>query len=54
MVSAGHVGGTRDSASVSIAADGMSVVRAMRAVVGCVICVCVWLWTAWVEKGVSV
>ena len=40
MVSAGHVGGTRDSGIVSIAADvlGMSVVRWMRGVGG--VCYC--------------
>ena len=41
LVSAGHVGGTRDSCIVSSAADmlGMSVVRGMRGVGGvCVMC----------------
>ena len=44
MVSAGHVGGTRGSGTVSIAADvlWMSVVRGMRGVGG----VCVWLRAA--------
>ena len=47
VVSAGHeyVGGTRGSGFVSSAADvlGISVVRGIRGVVGCVKCVCVWL-----------
>ena len=48
MVSAGHVGGTCGSGSVSSAADVLWV-RGMRGVGG----VCVWLVAAWVERGVS-
>ena len=43
VVSAGHVGGTRGSGSVSSAADvlGMSVVRGMRGIGGvCEMCMC--------------
>ena len=55
VVSAGHVGGTRGSGTVSSAADvlGMIVVRGMRGVGGVVRCVCVWLGAAWEERCVS-
>ena len=51
VVSAGHVGGTRDSGTVSIPADvlGTSVVRGMRGVGG--VWECVWLGASWEERG---
>ena len=47
-----HVGGTRDSDIVFIAADvrGMSVVRGMRVGVVCEM-LCVWIEAAWVTRG---
>ena len=54
MVSAGHVGVTRNSGIVSSAAKmlWMSVVRGMCGVfMEYVGCVCVWLGAAWVERG---
>ena len=55
MVSAGHVGGTRGSGIVSSAADvlWMSVVLRCEELVEYDRCVCIWLWAAWVERGVS-
>ena len=55
VVSAGHVGGTRGSCTVSIAADvlGMSVVRGMRGVGGVgEMCMCLARGSVG-EEGVS-
>ena len=51
VVSVGHVGSSCGSGIVSSTTDvlWMSVVHGMRGIGG--VCVCVWLGTAWVERG---
>ena len=50
VVSAGHVGGTHGSCIVA-SVGRMSVVCRMTTLEECVGCVCVWLGTAWDDRG---